>query len=188
MVYGNGFIYNKPDKAKRVIPVDGVRAVGSYMDISIGSAAPIRMKSSSNEEALGEVKVQDVPTNKVVQWFTKGLDVNFTEADSGMAMCAGVDFDSGGITQKCLVYISTEKDELASVNVIPVVPSGKELLDALNKVTFWKASVLEITEDKENPGEYFISTTRMKRLVQNCKKCGEWTEADVNEYIQEIRD
>lgn len=188
MVYGNGFIYSKPDKVKRVISGDGVRAVGAYMDISIGNAVPTRIKVENNVEGTVEAKDKAVPKNTLVQWFSKGLDVSFSEADSGLAMCAGVDLDSGGIHQKCLIYITTKKDELASVKVIPVIPSGKELLDALNKVTFWKASVLEITEDKDNPGEYFIFTARMKRLIQNCKKNGEWTEADVGEYIQEIHD
>ena len=71
--------------------------------------------------------------------------------------------------QQYLVFISTANSAAVPVKVIPVVPSGFELFGYSKKKPFKKASTVDVKPDKDNRGEVYLETMRMKRIIQKYK-------------------
>lgn len=120
--------------------------------------------------------------------FGEELDENFRCTESGDGMYAGISMEAEGMKQQCLVFISTADNATVPVKVIPVVPSGFELFGSSKKKTFKKTSALGVKTDKDNPGEVYLETIRMKRIIQKYKPGEVWSRSDIKEYIQEIGD
>lgn len=120
--------------------------------------------------------------------FEDELNETFHCTETGEGMYAGVSYEAEGIKQQFLIFIATSKKATVPVKVIPVTPSGYELFGYSQEKPFKKASTYGVKLDKENPGEVFLDTMRMKRIIQKYKVGEVWTKSDVEEYIQEIAD
>lgn len=132
-----------------------------------------------------------VPTTKdktLADLFGEELSETFRCTESGDGMYAGISMEADGMKQQYLVFISTSDDAVVPVKVIPVVPSGFELFGYSKKKPFKKASSFDVRPDKDNPGEVYLETMRMKRIIQKYKPGEVWSRSDIKEYFQEIGD
>ena len=120
--------------------------------------------------------------------FGEELTETFCCTESGDGMYAGITMEIEGMEQQYLVFISAVDNAAVPVKVIPVVPSGFELFGYSKKKPFRKASTFSVKPDRDNPGEVYLETIRMKRIIQKYKPGEVWSRSDVKEYIQEIRD
>lgn len=120
--------------------------------------------------------------------FGEELDEKFRHIESGDGMYAGISMEAEGMKQQYLVFISTADNAAVPIKVIPVVPSGIELFGYSKKKPFKKASAFGVKPDKDNPGEVYLETMRMKRIIQKYKPGELWSRSDIKEYIQEIGD
>lgn len=120
--------------------------------------------------------------------FGEELSETFHTTESGDGKYAAFSMEADGMKQLYLMFISKVADTKVPVKVIPIVPSGFELFGYSRRKPFRKASSFDVRPDKDNPGEVYLETMHMKRIIQKYKPGEVWSRSDVKEYFQEIGD
>lgn len=143
-------------------------------------------KIKSDSDVVGAP--DSTTSKKLADLFGEELSKPFRRTESGDGMYADISIESDGMKQQYLVFISTKDDTEVPVKVIPVVPSGVELFGYSKRKPFKKASVFSVRLDKDNPGEVYLETKCMKRIVQKYKPGDVWSRSDIKDYFQEICD
>ena len=189
MMFNNGF--------RKAIVKAPEHAAGTVVDIVVDGVDKVERLAGNTRTALlpyGSNATPEKPTSELekektlADLFGEELSETFHRTESGDGMYAAVSYEAEGIKQQYLILIATDEKAAESVKVIPVVPSGYELFGYSKKKPFKKASTYGVKSDKDNPGEVFLDTMRMRRIVQRYKTGEVWTKGDVKEYIQEIAD
>lgn len=143
-------------------------------------------KIKSDSDVVGAP--DSTTSKKLADLFGEELSKPFRRTESGDGMYADISIESDGMKQQYLVFISTKDDTEVPVKVIPVVPSGVEIFGYSKWNPFKKASVFGVKLDKDNPGEVYLETKRMKRIIQKYKSGEVWSRSDIKDYFQEVRD
>lgn len=189
--------YKMQSNCKKVIVEAPGSAVGTVVDIMIDSFDKVEritetvcetIKKDSDATCIQDFTAHTTKDKTLADLFGEELSVTFRSTESGDGMYAGISIESEGVKQQYLVFISTADDAEVPIKVIPVVPSGVELFGYSKRKPFKKASTFDVRPDKDNPGEVYLETTRMKRIIQKYKQGEVWSRSDVKDYFQEIGD
>lgn len=191
--------YKMQSNCKKAIVEAPGHAVGTVVDIMVDGFNKVERITENVCESIKKEKDTDtvilpdfVTMSPNVQTlagiFGEELDETFHPTESGDGMYAGISMEAEGMKQQYLVLISTADNAAVPVKVIPVVPSGFELFGYSKKKPFKKASTVDVRSDKDNPGEVYLETMRMKRIIQKYMPGEVWSRSDIKEYIQEIAD
>ena len=181
-------------KAKLNRPEDVIGTVVDIVDDGIEKVECIPeninvmvKKEAGNIISTGVDTVED-NNQTLAELFGEELSETFRCTDSGDGMYAPICMEAEGMKQQYLMFIAHGDNNIVPVKVIPVVPSGAELFGYSKKKPLKKASTFDVKLDKDNPGEVYLETMRMKRIIQKYKTGEVWDRGDVKEYIQEIGD
>lgn len=189
MMFNNGLrkaIVKAPEHSAGTvvdIVVEGMDKVENLADNTRAA-----LLSHGSNAASGEPVAPSEKEKTLADLFGEELSETFHRTESGDGMYAAVSYEAEGIKQQYLILIATDEKATVPIKVIPVVPSGYELFGYSKKKPFKKASTYGVRSDKDNPGEVFLDTMRMRRIVQRYKTGEVWSKGDVKEYIQEIAD
>lgn len=189
--------YKMQSNCKKVIVETPGSAVGTVVDIMVDSFDKVeRITESVCKTIKKDSDVADIPDfstpvkkdKTLADLFGEELSETFRRTESGDGMYAAISMEAEGMKQQYLVLIATGDNAAVPVKVIPVVPSGFELFGYSRKKPFKKASTVGVKPDKDNPGEVYLETMRMKRILLKYKPGEVWSRNDIREYIQEIGD
>ncbi len=120
--------------------------------------------------------------------FGEVLKIGFRSAEAGDVMYAPYSCENDGVNQQYIICIATNENADIPVKVVPLIPSGMELFGYTEKKTFRKASTYNVKMDKDNPGEVYLNTMRMERIIRKYKIGEVWTKEDVEDYVREIKE
>ena len=134
----------------------------------------------------GECEAAESVLQSVVHKFQEVLGIPFVMTESGNGMYAGVSFDSGVQKYKYLQLIDLEENESVRVRTFLVSSSAKELLSVFAASSSGYCERLEVQEDKENPGEFYITTSGMENILKKCEDGRGWSLQDAKAYMEEI--
>lgn len=189
--------YKMQSNCKKVIVEAPGHAVGTVVDIMVDSFGKVEritenvcesIKRETDTAIIPDPVVTSLKVQTLADLFGEELDEIFRRTESGDGMYAGISMEAEGMKQQYLVFISTANNAAVPIKVIPVVPSGFELFGYSKKKPFKKASSFGVKPDKDNPGEVYLETMRMKRIIQKYKPGELWSRSDIKEYIQEMGD
>ena len=189
--------YKMQSNSKKVIVEAPGSAIGTVVDIMVDSFDKVEritetvcetIKKDSDATCIQGFTAHTTKDKTLADLFGEELSVTFRSTESGDGMYAGISMEAEGMKQQYLVFISTADNATVPVKVIPVVPSGFELFGYSKKKPFKKASTYDVRPDKDNPGEVYLETMHMRRIIQKYKPGEVWSKSDVKEYFQEIGD
>ena len=189
--------YKTQSNCKKVIVEAPGHTVGTIVDIMVDNFDKVEritenvcesIKKGTDTAIIPDSVITPPRLQTLADLFGEELDEKFRHTESGDGMYAGVSMEAEEMKQQYLVFISTADNAEVPVKVIPVVPSGVELFGYSKKKPFKKASTVDVRPDKDNPGEVYLETMRMKRIIQKYKPGEVWSRSDIKEYIQEIGD
>lgn len=190
-------LYKMQGNCKKVIVESPESAVGTVVDIVVDSFDKAERVTESVCETIKNNSNVIVASNSVTcagkdqtlaDCFGKEFSEPFRPTEAGDGMYACISMEAEGMKQQYLVFISTSDNASVPIKVIPVVPSGVELFGYSKKKAFKMASSVGVKPDKDNPGEVYLETMRMKRILLKYKPGEVWSRSDIREYIQEIGD
>lgn len=189
--------YRKYNSGKKAVVEASRKAVGTAVDIMMDGIDAVEHITANayetirreTDDAVSDDSVAIFPeAPTLADLFGEELSVTFRRTEAGDGMFAGISMEAEGMKQQYLVFISTAHNATVPVKVIPVVPSGFELFGYSKKKPFKKAATVDVKPDKDNRGEVYLETMRMKRIIQKYKPGEVWSRNDIKEYIQEIGD
>ena len=197
MAMGHYDLYKMQGNCKKVIVEAPGSMVRTVVDIMVDSFDKVeRITESVCETIKKDSDIASTPDSvaaitkdkTLADLFGEELSETFRCTESGDGMYAGISMEADGMKQQYLVFISTANDAAVPVKVIPVVPSGFDLFGYSKRKPFKRASAFDVRPDKDNPGEVYLETMRMKRIIQKYKPGEAWSKSDIKEYFQEISD
>ncbi len=189
--------YNMLNNSKKIIDETPESTVDTAVDHRvngndrterIAESACETIKIDSDTASLPIITTPAAKDKTLADLFGEELSETFRCTESGDGMYATISMEAEGMKQQYLVLITTEDNATVPVKVFPVVPSGYELFGYSRKRPFKKASIVGVKSDKDNPGEVYLETMRMKRILLKYKPGEVWSRSDIREYIQEIGD
>ena len=127
---------------------------------------------------------EDTPS--VVRYFEEAMNTKFEMG--GNCFYTKLDLKIDGTMQQYFVTIDKSQKVDMPIKIIPLVPSGKELFRYKDKADIFRCSLFRIENDNDNPGEVYLCTKRMSRIVNKHRQGEEITLEDVKDYVQEIAD
>ena len=190
-------LYKMQGNCKKVIVEASGSAVGTVVDIMVDSFNKVEritesvcetIKKDSDVASIPDFTASPAKNKTLSDLFEEELSETFRPTESGDGMYAGISIEADGMKQQYLVFISTGDDAEVPIKVIPIVPSGVELFGFSKRKPFKKASSFDVRPDRDNPGEVYLETMHMRRIIQKYKPGEIWSRSDVKDYFQEIED
>jgi proteasome lid subunit RPN8/RPN11 len=124
--------------------------------------------------------------NTTIPLFEAVLNTRFEVGESNYY--TKINLKEEGMEQQFFMVVDKNRSAEVPIKVIPLIPSGKELFRYKNSANLLQCNIFRIENDQDNPGEVYLSTKRMNRILNKYRQGEELTEADVKDYVQEILD
>lgn len=99
-----------------------------------------------------------------------------------------VEIIDDGVEQKYLIKIDKNPKVDAPIRAIVLIPSGKELIGYKDKANNFRCNVFRVENDSDYPGEVYVVTKRMSRIVSKYMQGEQLSLTDVKDYFQELVD
>lgn len=122
----------------------------------------------------------------IVSLLEEALNTKFEVGESNYY--AKFDLKADGTEQQFFINVDNDRKVDAPIKVIPLFPSGKELFRYKDIADLLKCNIFRVENDRDNPGEVYLSTKRMNRILTKYRQGEELTEDEVKDYVQEIAD
>lgn len=132
------------------------------------------------------IACKEVPKPEIVLTLEDELDTEFRENEANYYSNVGITAE--GVEQKYIILIDKNKKADMPIKVIPLIPSGRQILRYKDEINAFCAKLYGVSNDKENPDEIYLSTLRMNRIVDKYRQGDLLTTAEIRDYIQEIAD
>lgn len=126
------------------------------------------------------------PKPEMVLALEDELDTEFEENETNYY--SNVSIKAEGIEQTYIILVDKNRKADMPVKVIPLIPSGRQILRYKDEINVFRANLYGVSNDKDNPGEVYLSTLRMNRIVDKYRQGDLLTIDDIKDYVQEIAD
>lgn len=129
---------------------------------------------------------EGVKTPSVVKLFEEAMNTKFEVGEK--CYFSKLDLSINNTEQQYFVTIDKSPKVDVPIKIIPLIPSGKELFGYKEKANLLRCRLFRIENDKDNPGEVYLCTRRMLRIINKYRQGEELSKEDVKDYVQEIAD
>lgn len=129
---------------------------------------------------------EEVPKPEMVLALEDEFDTEFRENEANYY--SDVSITAEGVEQKYIILIDKNKKADMPIKVIPLIPSGRQIMRYKDEINAFCAKLYSVSNDKDNPGEIYLSTLRMNRIVDKYRQGDLLTTAEIKDYVQEIAD
>lgn len=189
-----GFMKLRPLR-KVIVDAPIQDTTGTVLDVRIDSEGNIEDHSDNTAEKVhdggpcsepAEVKHDAQKAMSLSDVFGRELNETFKLVEAGKGKYACVCYGANGDKQQYMIFIGADNAGEAPVKVIPLIPSGQELFCYSPENPLKRPANYDVAEDKDNPGEIYLLTRKMSKIIKKYKPEETWSEDDVKEYINEI--
>lgn len=140
--------------------------------------------AADNPDSAEESAKREKP--EVVLALEDKLHTEFQENETNFY--SSVTIETENSKQVYIVLVDKNKKADVPIKVIPLIPSGRQMLRYKDKINARRAERYNVENDEDNAGEVYLATLRMKRLLNKYKHGETLTSDNIEEYVQEIAD